>query len=355
MSKRSHHKAADSLRLLRLEASLPPEDLELASLFGQAPPPLSEISAARIRRRLEIESNNETRSRRLPMWFAWVAGAAASLFLLEAAAAAAISAWPALQHRFWATVATHLPNSEKRRLATELMLPIAPLSGGAAPDATADAPAATPSHRIVDTVVPERAVQRLVPSSHRESAAHSDSATRPTSAAPEIALYTRALSQLNRQQDPNAALGTLNAYALQYPNGMFHRDAIVAQIRADLSLGRDAEVLGLLDALHDQAFAGLPQGRELGLLRVELLVRARRCNDALGAVGQYLEASASATERERALFSRASCRGQLKDFEGSREDCRDYLRQFPHGHLVPKILQTMNGLPEPTSFGSHPE
>ena len=48
---------------------------------------------------------------------------------------------------------------------------------------------------------------------------------------------------------------------------------------------------------------------------------------------------------ERALFARASCRSHLKDFQGSRDDLRRYVREFPQGRFLPKVLQIVDRLP----------
>src|SRR5262249_41784760 len=85
----------------------------------------------------------------------------------------------------------------------------------------------------------------------------------PSSAQAEIALYLHALSQLNVAHDPAAALGTLSAYGYKYPNGILRGESTVAMIKAELMLGLDAEVLGLLDAMTEQDFAGSPQPSEL--------------------------------------------------------------------------------------------
>jgi TolA-binding protein len=254
------------------------------------------------------------------------------------AAAAVISASPALRRQLLRLAAAHLasamgPTAPEVPVATEAV----------SPTPTVGASGQTHPSSSVETVVAP------------PPAAASRTATQPASRAPkkksdvtpsaeEVALYSRALAQLNLKRDPAGALGTLDAYRFRYPDGMFQGEAAVARVRAEMALGRDAEALALLDAMHQRGFEGLSQVDELGLLRVELLVGAARCPEALPAVEAYLTQTAPVGQRERALFARASCRAQLKDFDGSREDLRDYLREFPHGRFAPKALQIVDSL-----------
>jgi len=93
---------ADRLLPVRRVASPTPEDLPLATLFAGVEPldPLPEISAQRIRRRLELELGRSSQSR-LPGWFRSAVAAGAALLVLEAAAAATLAAWPAARHRLF--------------------------------------------------------------------------------------------------------------------------------------------------------------------------------------------------------------------------------------------------------------
>jgi hypothetical protein len=337
VNNRFPQRRADSLKPLRRETNLSPDDAEIAAVFAEPLPPLSDIAVARIRRRLDAPG----RSRSTPMWFRWAIGVAAALFLLETATAAAISTWPALKHRFWATVAAHIPSSAKHRLPKdETSLP-AP-----SPDHTAEARLATlapvpsvgqpaDSGRVPSPLnaAPRTASRSAV---HKESSTPLTSVERPASAEAEITLYSHAISQLNVDHDPAAALGTLGVYAFKYPNGILRRESTIAELKAELMLGLDSQALSLLDAMNEQAFAGFPKSPEARLLRAELLVRATRCKEAVQALSQYLEAPVAPEQRAEALLLRASCRSQLDDFEGSRDDLRTYQREFPNGVLGPE-------------------
>jgi len=352
VTKRLQTPGADSLRPLRRENGLAPEDAEIAASFSEPLPPFSEIAAARIRRRLEQERAHAGHRPAFPMWLKVTVGVAASLFLLETAAAAAISAWPAMHDRFWAAVAARMPPSGKQRLPAEPAAAIpSPSPNLAAPPGAAERGAEPPAP--IPSVPPNAAADATAPPPRHLAAPHpvGVAPARPEPAAhsesldDELALYLQALEQLNRDRAPTLALSTLSAYRFKHPDGVFRGEATVAEIKAQLLLGRDAEVLALLDVMHEQGFAGVPQKSEVGLLRAELLARSARCEDALKALDPYLEPSLPADQRERALFSRASCRAQLKDFEGSRNDLRTYLREFPQGRFAAKAVQTLNSLP----------
>jgi hypothetical protein len=327
MKVRFHQRGADSLRPLRRETAVEPEDRDVAALLGQVEPlpPASEIAEVRIRRRLEQERSDERRSHSVPIWFKAMVGVAASLFLLETAAAAAISAWPALHDRFWATVAAHLPSPGKQHLRAGLGVPAQTPARAHAEEPQTEAPAAdgpgieAPAPTVPRAVVdpfglslskPEPA--RPLASRHALAASspRPEAAPRPPSAEAELALYSRALAQLNLEHDPAAALGTLSVYAFKYPNGILRGESLIAQLKAELTLGRDAEVLGLLDAMDAESFAGVPQAQEVRFLRAELLVKAARCNDALQSLTPYLDPSTPPGLRERALSLRATCRAR---------------------------------------------
>ncbi len=156
---------------------------------------------------------------------------------------------------------------------------------------------------------------------------------------PDVTLYTRALSQLNLEHDPTAALGTLEANRFKHPNGLFRGEAAVAEVQAELLLGRKSEALALLDAMQARTFDGIPQASELKLLRAELLGQVRRCGDALPVLTQYLEDSIPSEERERALYARATCLALLGDRNGSENDRRAYLREFPDGRFASQVRQ----------------
>jgi hypothetical protein len=158
---------------------------------------------------------------------------------------------------------------------------------------------------------------------------------------PDVTLYTHALSQLNVQHDVAGALQTLHAYRQQHPNGLFENEAEVAEVRANLLMDKRSEALSLLDGMQARGFRGVPQEAELRLLRGELLGMDGRCGEAIPVLAPYIEGAADGLagglDRERALYTRASCRARLGDEAGSRQDARDYLREFPQGRFAGRI------------------
>ena len=279
MNNRFPQRRADSLKPLRRETNLSPDDAEIAAVFAEPLPPLSDIAVARIRRRLDADAPG--RSRSMPMWFRWAIGVAAALFLLETATAAAISTWPALKQRFWTTVAAQsIPSSAApvfRRMRTSLRVPSQDHTAAPRPETFAP-PVPSVGQPAESGRVPSplnaapRAASRSA--ARKESSTPSTSMERPPSAEAEIALYSHAISQLNVDHDPAAALGTLGVYAFKYPNGILRREGAIAELKAELMLGLEGQALGLLDAMNEQAFAGFPKSPEARLLRAELLVRA---------------------------------------------------------------------------------
>src|SRR5450755_236673 len=109
MSEQVRRDGADSLQPLRREEHPSAEDAQAAALLAQVHPlaPLPDLSVARIRRRLEKEPHRDAGTR-WPRWLTATVAIAASLLLLETAAAATLSAFPALRRQVWEVVAAHL-------------------------------------------------------------------------------------------------------------------------------------------------------------------------------------------------------------------------------------------------------
>jgi len=347
MKTRFSQRGADALRPLRRETAVLPEDRDVATLLGHVDPlpPASEIAEVRIRRTLEAPRG----SPRWPFWFRATVAVAAFLFLIETAAAAAISVWPALHDRFWTTVAVHLPSSARSRLREVKPADVPPIPSGAIAAATPNSVgslALSPAPSVVPPALPVASQRRSLPRPIRAvpTPAPTPAVRAMPTAEAELALYSRAMAQLNVEHEPAAALGTLSVYGLRYPNGILRGETFIAQIKAELMLGLDTEVLGLLDAMDERAFAALPQAGEVRLLRAELLARVGRCTDALGALRPHLGPSAPADQRGRALFLRADCRSHLGDPQGSREDLDAYLREFPQGPYAPRATEMLHRL-----------
>ncbi len=328
------------LRPLRREQTPVAEDAPMAALFAQVDPldPLPEIAVVRIRRRVDRALGDRARSR-LPLWLKVSLVAAVSLFVLEAAAATTLTAWPSLRQRLLGGLSGPSPARQPVPVLPPTVSPSQPT-----PPATAIVAPMPDSAPVPAPSKPPRLRQSMKQSAR--SALPPPTAAPPTEPDdPDVALYTRALSQLNVEHDAMGALGTLEAYRFQHPNGLFRGEAMVAEVRAELLLGRDAEALTLLDAMQARGFAGVPQASELGLLRAELLGRADRCKDAVPVLSHYLTPALPTEQRERAIYARATCRAQLQNIEGSRSDLREYLREFPQGRFAGQARQRLDRLP----------
>jgi hypothetical protein len=159
---------------------------------------------------------------------------AASILVFETAAAATLTAFPALRQRVLTLVVAHLPMHHSSRASARASSP----DPEPPPAPVAPAPVVAPP---VEAVAPEP-----MPAPAPSPAVHSPPSKRrvvstSTAGDGEVELYSRALSQLNVAHDPAGALGTLGVYRFKHPNGLFRREVAVAEIRADMMLDRDAE------------------------------------------------------------------------------------------------------------------
>ncbi|WP_224246377.1 tetratricopeptide repeat protein [Hyalangium gracile] len=183
-------------------------------------------------------------------------------------------------------------------------------------------------------VTPEEAPAPPPPPAHREP--------RPENALLEEAkLLGRAVEQLRREQDPKAALVTLQRYFKRFPRGELIGEAEVTRVEALLREGRKSEALRHLERLHGTGFAGLPRPAELALQRAELLAEARRDPEAARAFSEVLDRAPSPALEERALFGRAVCRARAGDEAGMRADLDAYLRRFPEGRFAAEARERL--------------
>jgi hypothetical protein len=145
-------------------------------------------------------------------------------------------------------------------------------------------------------------------------------------ASAEAEILRAALTALHHDNDPTAALGLLDQYDARFPRGTLRGEATLARAHSLRELGRDDELLRLLERV---SFADLPRAAELRVLRGELRLTRHRFADALVDFDAALVAGAPDALVERALFGRASGRSHLGDAEGARADLRRYLERFP--------------------------
>ncbi len=333
MSERPQTTASDPLRPLRREETLAPEDLLIGKLLMRVRPlePLTELTLARIRRRLDQEARPKFR-----VWVRAIVAAAASLFIVEIAVAATISVLPATRRQIVEMLVARLavnPSkaatipSEPDRVETIKTLPSLRQTASPVPEIPA-APSLEPNAADGQPAQHNRLPSRTTRTSSEGAA--------------DSAMFSQALHQLNVEHDAEAALATLRSYRERYPHGLFWVEAATAEIRADLIAGHNRAALAILDDLQKGSFTGVPQAAELRLLRAELLSSAERCEEALPVFAEYDRPSFPPASRERALYAKAICRARLADPDGSREDLTEYLREFPEGRFASAVRQALS-------------
>jgi hypothetical protein len=347
MSEQTPNNTNSQPQPLKWEQQLPEWQRPGAKLLRQldAVPPLSQIAVARIRRRLDAELSVGKRYR-FPRWFMAIALAAVFLTFIEVAAAALVASWPTLRHRLVAMTSATLSRSHVPTLE-----PPAIPTMGESPETRSTAPPPQTSAPVPAlTLAPGSAKSEGTPPRPARASVHNRVvAALEHPPEDESTVLAKALVQMHARHDPEGALAMFEAYGFEYPNGALRGEAAVGQIEALLALERNAEAMALIEAMQREGFAGVPRVSDLRLLHAELLGKLDRCNEALPAIGEYLLPSATSQQRERALVARASCRAQLGDIDGSRDDLQTYLREFPHGRFAPKALIKIGNLSSPSN------
>ena len=133
-------------------------------------------------------------------------------------------------------------------------------------------------------------------------------------------------------RNPGSALAVLEVirlYHLRFQDGVLGREADLAELNADVELGRRADALALLGKLEqDQG----PRLEDLRALHGELLAQEGRCAEALGIWGDRPFQSAGLGER--VLYDRASCFAALNRHGESRAAVQEYLKRYPRGRFA---------------------
>jgi hypothetical protein len=195
------------------------------------------------------------------------------------------------------------------------------------------------SSRTIELAPPSRLALGTPRRQHRSPAASqpviaatSERAPSPSSAIDPVALeaaeLARGIAQKQRGELALAA-STLERYRSSHPHGLFVAEATLAQLDAELGLGRKAEALALLQHLGDSPT--MPRRDELRLLRAELESQTGQCAAALPAFENALNAPALA---ERALYGRANCLRALGRPDESRRAFEAFLARYPQGRLA---------------------
>jgi tetratricopeptide (TPR) repeat protein len=289
----------------------------------QAPPRLQPAVDARLDRRVAELSRPPTHRRK--RWPLLVAGA----LVLFGGAAMAARYRPAPLRRLMAVI---LPAPR----------PSAPVVRHQAP-----APVVEPTPAPLPVVEVAPASERTRPVRPRPAPRVAIVAPRPERAVPvaapsaladESALLGRALGQLRRQNNPAAALATLDDYEGRFPRGVMAFEALAARVEALVKLGRTEVALGRLDAVAPVTLAKSPA---LRVVRGELRARAGRLAAAIEDFDVALGREGGGDLFERALYGRGSCRARQGDTAGARQDLERYLRLFPQGRFAAEARQVL--------------
>ncbi|MGC4119512.1 MAG: sigma-70 family RNA polymerase sigma factor [Myxococcales bacterium] len=194
-----------------------------------------------------------------------------------------------------------------------------------------------PRPKKVAAVRPSPAVEALppapkaAPASPAEEAEPEPPPNADTTLGQETALLAKAMAAQSRK-DSASALALLNEYRDRFgERGALQREAARARLEVLVSVGRADEALAVLEALAN----GSADTVELRVLKAELLAKSGRCNEAVAAADEVLE-EARLLARERALFTRASCRCSLGDRDGCVAELEGYLAEFPAGRFSSK-------------------
>ena len=135
---------------------------------------------------------------------------------------------------------------------------------------------------------------------------------------------TRAVRALRVEHAPKTALLLLNRHADELERNGFAREALLLRVEAMLALGRQDEVLRLLDSTPLTDGTG---SRALLVMRGQLRAAANRCPEGLGDFNFVL--AEAGRPPKPALLGRALCRKKLGDSEGAKTDLDRYRKEFP--------------------------
>ena len=206
--------------------------------------------------------------------------------------------------------------------------------------ATAEPPVAA-----VGTVATSTAVTPVAPMPSVRSSAPPSRPRRKARSSSELDEAAALRKILELARSPAAAGQALEAladYRRRFPAGTLSREADLAEVRADVALGRRQDAIETLDRLLSQRDP--PRAISLSLLRGELLSKEGRCADAL-ASWRTLTAQSPA-EKERLMHGRAFCLVTLGRWSESQDAYRAYLKAFPEGRFAGEARVALSGWDE---------
>jgi Flp pilus assembly protein TadD len=149
-----------------------------------------------------------------------------------------------------------------------------------------------------------------------------------------------AVHLLRVEHTPEAALALLDRHATELTQRKLGHEALILRVEALLALGRQEQVLRLLDSA---ALSDVAASHSLLVTRGKLRAAVNRCADGVGDFNLVL-AESRKPERE-ALFGRAICHKQLGDMAGARTDLERYRREFPADPRLPELERRLGNLP----------
>lgn len=212
-------------------------------------------------------------------------------------------------------------------------------SGGPSPWSPAAEPVTPPPSGALVPAAAENAAVPLAPApglstAHLPLAPATSPSTSPTPAVrPAIepkrgSGAAKSLSEVVRalriSHDARTALALLERNAAAMTRSGLGQEVVILRVEALLALGREAEVLRLLDGT---ALTDVAASHSLLVTRGRLRAAAKRCVDGVGDFDLVL--AESRQPDRQALFGRALCRKQLGDASGARADLERYRREFP--------------------------
>jgi hypothetical protein len=151
---------------------------------------------------------------------------------------------------------------------------------------------------------------------------------------------SEALRKLRVEHDAKATLSLLDRHGSALATNALGHEALILRVEALLALGRQGEVLRLLDGA---ALSDVAASHSLLVTRGELRAAAHRCADGVGDFGLVL-AESGQPERQ-ALFGRALCRKQLGDTAGAQTDLERFRREFPTDPRLGELERRLGTLP----------
>ena len=151
---------------------------------------------------------------------------------------------------------------------------------------------------------------------------------------------TQTIRVLRVEHDAKTALALLDRHAAQLSRSALGHEALLLRVEALLALGREDEVLRLLDGA---ALTDVAASHSLLVTRGRLRAAANRCADGVGDFSLVL--AESRPPDRQALFGRALCRQRLGDHAGARADLERFRREFPTDPRLDELERRLGAVP----------